>query len=144
MDALGLGLLEHGDEVADIGMHVAIGQKADEVHGGMAVLAVIGQLAPGGRYKNLAAFDGLIHQLGALGIDLAAAKGVVAHFGVSHIVIAGQTNGRAVGLDDLPGMFGLEVVKGGGGGLLNHVAKVAGGFAHTVHDNQHNGFLHME
>ena len=143
-DALGLGLLEHGDEVADIGVHVAIGQQADEMHGRVAVLAVIGQLAPGGGGENLAAVDGLVHQLGTLGIDLAAAQGVMAHLAIAHIVVGGQADGGTMGLDDLPGVIGLEVIKGGGGGLLDHIAKVAGGFAHTVHDNQHNGFLHME
>ena len=41
------GLFQHGDQVRDVGMDVAVGQQADEVQGLAVLQAVVGQLDPG-------------------------------------------------------------------------------------------------
>ena len=117
---------------------VAVGQQAQEVEG-LAVLGVVGQLLPGLGLEQLAGLDALGHQLGALGVDLTAAEGVVAHFGVAHVVIAGQTDGSAVGLEPGVGAGGKTLDRVLGVGLLDSVAGAAVAAAHTVHDHKYNG-----
>ena len=94
-------------------MDVAVGQQAQEVQG-LAVLGVGGQLLPGLGLEQRAGLDALGDQLGALGVDLAAAEGVVAHFGVAHVVVAGQTHGGAVGLQPGVGAGGKQTDPGWG------------------------------
>ena len=97
---------------------------------------------PGGRCKELAAFDGLAHQLRTLGVDLAAAQGVVAHLGVAHVVITGQTDGGTVGFQVSMGAGSKKTVQRGGLGYGNRVAAAAVTLAHAIHNNQNNGFFH--
>mgnify|MGYP003292845045 CR=1 FL=1 len=122
-------------------MYVAVREKTEEMKGGGVLLYVANDRLPRIGSEHLAAFDRLCDQLCALCEDLTCAKGVVADLGVAHIVIRGQTDGAAVGLDDLPGVIGLQLVQGGGGGRNDHVAEGFGGLAHAVHDDEDNGLL---
>ena len=142
LDAFGLGLFQHSKEVGDVGVDVAVGQQAQEMKG-LAVLGVFGQLLPGLGLEESAGFNALGDQLGALSIDLAAAEGVVAHFGVAHVVVAGQTDGSAVGLEPGVGGGGEELVQSRGVGLLDRIAGAAVAAADTVHNYQYNGFFHI-
>ena len=138
-----LGVGNQRLEVGDVAVHVAIRQQADEVQGGFIGYAPAGQGLPGGGFKQLAAFDGFVYQLCALRVDLAAAQGVVAHLAVAHILIGGQTHGRAVRLNGVVGAGAHHFVQGGGVGVHHHVAKILVGLAHAVHDHEHNGlFIH--
>ena len=136
-------MAQQGQQVADVGMDVAVGQQADEVHGLAVFHAVFRQIHPGFRREQLAVFDALAHQLGALGVDLAAAEGVVANLGVAHIVIAGQTDGGAVGLQPGIGAGGEQLVQIGRAGDLHRVAGAAVAAAYAIHNDQNNGFLHL-
>ena len=109
----------------------------------MIGLAVAGQLFPCGGLINLAAEDGLVHQLGTLRIDLTAAQCVVTYFAVAHIIIRRQTYGRAVSLDGQVRRSGLEFIQSGGRCLLYHIAEGFRRFTHAVHHNQNNGFFHL-
>ena len=82
----------------------------------------------------------LDHQLGTLGIDLAAAQSVVANLGVAHIIIAGQTDGGAVGLQISVGAGCQKTVQSGGLGLHNSIAAAAVTLTNAVHNNHYNGF----
>ena len=136
-----VGLAQQGDQVMDIGMDVAVGQQAQEVHG-LAGQSVGHQVLPGLGGIERPVFNGLAHQLGALRINLAAAKGVVAHLGVAHVIVAGQTDGGAVGFQVRMGAGGQQMIQRGGLGYRYRVAAAAVTFADTVHDNQYNGFFH--
>ena len=140
--ALLLGFLQHRNQVRNVGVHVAVGQQTDEVQGCAIVLQVADEVLPRIRGVNLAGFDGFVDELGALRVNLTAAERVVADFGVAHIVIGGQTDCRAVRLDDLPRAGFLEFVEGRGRGLFDHVAQFFRGFAYAVHDDENNRLFH--
>ena len=142
LHALGVGLPQQGDEVGDVGVDVAVGQQAQKVHG-LAGNRVGHQVLPGAGGVQRAVFDGLSHQLGALRVDLAAAQGIVAHLRVAHIVVAGQANGGAVGLQISMRAGAEKTVQSGGVGDLHRVAAAAVALADAVHNDQNNGFFHM-
>ena len=124
-------------------MDVAVGQQAQEVEGLALLLRVGRQILPDLGLEDQSGLDGLVHQLGALGIDLAAAEGVVADLGVAHVVVRGQADGGAVGLEPGMGAGFQKLVKGGGFGQLDRIAGAAVAEAHAVHDDQYYGFFHM-
>ena len=76
MNSLCLGLAKKRHQVVDVGVDVAVGQKPQEMKG-PPFPAELRQLLPCGRLKNHAACNALSHQLGPLGVDLAAAKGIM-------------------------------------------------------------------
>lgn len=122
-------------------MDVAIGQQADEVQGLAVLQAVVGQLDPGLRLVQRAGLDGLLHELGALGVDLAAAEGVVADLGVAHVVVGGQADGRAVRLEPRHGAGRHQLVERRGVGLLDSIAGAAVAAAHAIHDHEYDRFF---
>ena len=133
--ALGLGAAQQGDKMADVGMDIAVRQQAQEVEGFAARHAVGYQLFPGIRCEQGAVFDGFAHQLCTLRVDLTAAEGVVADLGVAHIVVAGQTDRRAVGLE--PGV-GAGIEKTVQVGRLCHrdsITAAAVALADAVHNH---------
>ena len=79
-------------------MDVSVRQKAQKMQSLVPGQAVGHQILPGLGLEQLAGFNRLLHQLGPLRVDLTAAQGIVAHLGVAHIVICGQTDGGAMGL----------------------------------------------
>ena len=141
LHALGSGGLQQGDEMGNVGMHIAVGQQAQEVHG-VAFLGIGHQLLPGFGREEHAVFDALAHQLGALGVDLTAAQCVVAHLGVAHIIVAGQADGGAVGLQPGVGAGGKQMIQGGCLGDCNSVAAAAVTLADAIHNDKYNGFFH--
>ena len=140
LDTLGMSLLQQGDQVADVGVDVAVGQQAHEVHG--LALSIGNQVLPGSGCVQGTVLDAFAHQLGTLRVDLTAAQCVVADFGVAHIVIAGQTDSSAVGLQPGIGAGSKQVVQSGGVGNLDSIAAAAVTLADTIHDYQNNGFFH--
>ena len=127
----------------DVGVDVAVGQQAQEVHG-LAGLGVGHQILPSLGSIQRAVLDGLAHQLGALRVDLAAAQSVVAHLGVAHILIAGQADGGAVSLQVSMGAGFQQHIQSGGLGDLDRVAAAAVTLANAVHNDQYNRFFHNE
>ena len=122
-------------------MNVAVGQQAQEMQG-MAVLCIGNQVLPGLGPEHGAAFDALLHQLRALGVDLAAAQGIVAHLGVAHVVVGGQADGGAVSLQPGVGAGSQQVIQRGGLGHGHRVAAAAVALADAVHNYKYNGFFH--
>ncbi len=109
----------------------------------MAFLGVFHQVAPGRGCEQSAVFDALANQLGALGVDLTAAEGIVANLRVAHILIGGQTDSRAVGLQIGVGTICQQIVQRGGLGDHNSITAAAVTLADTVHNYQYNGFFHI-
>ena len=144
LDALGVGLTQQGDQVVDVGMDVAVGQQAQEVHGLALFLGVGSQLLPGLGLVDGAVLNGLADQLGTLGVDLTTAQSIVADLRVAHILVAGQTDGGAVGLQPGVGAGCEQIVEGGGVGQLDSIAAAAVALADAVHDYENNGFLHCK
>ena len=122
-------------------MDVAIGQQAQEVQG-MAGNSVGQQLLPGRGLRQRAGLNGLADELRALGINLAAAQGIVANLTVAHIVIGGQADGSAVGLQIRMGAGSEQMVQSRGIGVLHSIAAAAVALADTVHNDKYNGFFH--
>ena len=144
VDLLGtllVGLTQHGDQVGDVGMDVAIGQQSQEVQG-MAGNGVGQQLLPGSGLIQRAGLNGLADELRALGINLAAAQGIVSNLTVAHIVIGGQADGSAVGLQIRMGAGSEQMVQSRGIGVLHSIAAAAVALADTVHNDKYNGFFH--
>ncbi len=56
----------HCLEVVNMGMHVAVAEKADKMKRGVVTDAVLRYFGPAPALEQLSAFYGLIHQLGAL------------------------------------------------------------------------------
>jgi len=142
LHALGVGLLQHGDEMGNVGMDVAVGQQTQEMQG-VAVLGVGDQVLPGVGRVESAAGNGLADQLGTLRVDLAAAQGVVAHFAVAHVLIGGQTDGGAVGFQIGVGAGGPKMIQRGGGSQLHGIAGAAVTFAYAIHNDQYDRFFHI-
>ena len=91
-------LAQHALQMVEVAVHVAVGEQADEVQRGGVLLAVGDQRLPHLAAEQRAAGDRRIHQLGPLREHAPAADGVMPHFAVAHILIAGQPYRRAVRL----------------------------------------------
>ena len=136
-----MGFPQHGNEVMDVGMDVAVGQQAQKMQR-LAGNGVGNQVFPGLGGIERAVFDGLANELRALRVDLAAAQRVVADLGVAHIVVSGQTDGGAVGFQVSMGAGGKQMIQRGGLSDRDRVAAAAVTLADAVHDNKNNGFFH--
>ena len=126
----------------NVGMDVAVGQQAQEVHG-LAGNGVGNQILPGFGRVQRAVFDGLAHQLGALRVDLTAAQSVVTNLGVAHILITGQTDGGAVGLQVSMGAGFQQHIQRRSLCNRDRVAAAAVTLANAVHNDQYNRFFHI-
>ena len=135
-------LFQHRDQVRDIGMDVAVGQQADEVQRLAVWQAVVRQIDPRIGLVQGAGLNGLLHELCALRIDLAAAEGVVADLGVAHIVVRGQADGGAVCFEPRHGAGGHQLVERRGVGLLDCVAGAAVAASNAVHDHKYDRIFH--
>ena len=100
------------------------------------------QLLPGSGLIQRAGLNGLADELRALGINLAAAQSIVANLTVAHIVIGGQADGSAVGLQIRMGAGSEQMVQSRGIGVLHSIAAAAVALADTVHNDKYNGFFH--
>ena len=136
-------LLEHGDEVRDVGVDVAVGKQTEEMQRLVVFLAVGNERLPGLRLIQRAGFNGLADELCALGVDLAAAERVVANLGVAHVVVGGKADGRAVRLEPRHGARGHQLVKIRRVRLLYRVAGAAIAATNAVHNHQYDRFFHL-
>ena len=128
------GLFQHRDQVADIGMHIAVRQQAQKMQRLAVFQAIVRQVFPGLGLEQAAVFDGFAHELCALGIDLAAAQRIVPDLGVAHIVIRRQADGGTVGLEPGIGASGKQLIQRRGLGLGDCVACAAVTFADAIHN----------
>ena len=143
LHALSLGAAEQGDQVADVGMNVAVGKQTEEMKCLAAADAVGNQLFPCFRGKQCAVFNGFADQLCALRVHLAAAERVMTDLGVAHVIIAGKADCRAVCFE--PGIrTGIKkTVERGCFCHCNSIAAAAVTLSDAVHNNQNNGFFHL-
>ena len=142
MHALRLGLLDHGLQVIDVGMHIAVGEQPQKMQGGLLVLHLTDEGAPGIRGKHLAGFDGLGNQLGTLGEYLPGSQRIVTHLRVPHVVIRGETDSGSVSLEPNHGIGGHQAVKGGRVCLGDSVTDCVRGKTHTIHDHGQHRACH--
>ena len=134
LDAFLLGLGDHGLEVVNVAVHVAVGEEAQEVDGA-ALLACSHHVLPALSVPHGAGVDGLGDELGPLGEDAAGADGVVAHFGVAHVVIGRHADGGAVGAQLNPGLGGHQGLQGRRAGRCHSVPFDAAGKPYAVQDD---------
>ncbi len=139
-DAFLLGFFDHGDQVGNVGMNIAIGQKSDEVEFAVVLFQVGNRTLPGIALIDGAGLDALVDQLGSLRIDLSAAKSVMAYFRVAHIGIAGKAYSGAGGFDGGMRPLGHQLVQLRFVSVHNGIAVVFVGPADTVHNDQNDRF----
>ena len=142
LDAVFLSMAKQSEEVMDVGMDIAVGEQTQEMHGLVIFHAVFGEILPSGRAEQRTILNALPHQLGALGVDLAAAKGVVANLRVAHVLIGGKPHSGTVGFEPGVGAGGKKLVEVGSLGNCHSVAAAAVALANAVHDDQYNRFFH--
>ena len=142
LDAVFLSMAKQSEEVMDVGMDIAVGEQPQEMHGLVIFHAVFGEILPSGRAEQRTILNALPHQLGALGVDLAAAKGVVANLRVAHVLIGGKPHSGTVGFEPGVGAGGKKLVEVGSLGNRHSVAAAAVALANAVHDDQYNRFFH--
>ncbi len=89
VDVFFFSLGQHGFQVRNIGVYVAVGEQSYKMQGVRPAYTISRQPLPGVRSKHFAAFDGSGNQFGPLGKNLSCTQSVVAHFRVAHVVIRG-------------------------------------------------------
>ena len=141
LHTLGVGLPQQGDQVVDIGVDVAVGQQAQEVHS-LPGQGIGNQILPGFRSVQSAIFDGLAHQFGALRVDLTTAQRVVTDLRIAHILIAGQADGGAVGFQVSMGAGFQQHIQRRSLCNRDRVAAAAVTLTNAVHNDQYNRFFH--
>jgi hypothetical protein len=150
------GAQDHRSQVVDVAVHIAVGEKADEVDHAATSLGAGDDLLPGSTLPDRAGVDGVGDQRGALAIDLAGADGIVADLGVAHVFVGRHADGDAMGAQGDVRAVGHEMVEGRFPGSSNGAAEVGFGDPVAVHDDrddrtlnsrergrflQHDGFL---
>ena len=143
-DAFLLGLEDHGLEVVDVGVDIAVGQQTDEVERTSALLDVSHEVLPGLSLEDLSALDRLADQGGTLVEDASAAHGVVADLTVAHVGVGRQSDSQSVGLELRPGVGRIErveMLRHGGG---NRVAILILAETDTVHDDEDHRSLPVD
>ena len=141
LDAILVCLAHHGLQVVNVRVDVAIRHQPDKMEGSPLLRSrqhILGKLLPGGVAEHLAGGDGGAHQLGTLGKDSAAAHGIVAHLGVAHVIVAGQTHRSTVGLQLGVGTVGGEPVQVLHAACTDSVALLILSVANSVHNHQHH------
>ena len=139
LDAFLRGFHHHGLQVIDVGMDVAVGEQTDEMERGILIDDVACDFLPGLAFEHLTGLDVVADELGALRENAAGTDGVVTDFGVTHVCVAGQTDGETVGLQlrvravfEHPVQIGLV---GGGDGVAVRVFSETD----TIHDDENDG-----
>ncbi len=98
-DALFFGFADHGFQMVDVRMHIAVRKQSDEMKGGFVINNVGNHFFPGCGLIQTPVFNALVDQFCALGINLAASQRIVTHFTVAHIIIGWQTDCGSMGFD---------------------------------------------
>ena len=141
LDAILVCLAHHGLQVVNVGVDVAIRHQPDKMEGSPLLRSlqhILGKLLPGGICEHLAGGDGGAHQLGSLGKDTTAAHGIVAHLGVAHVIVTGQTHRSAVGLQLGVGTVGGEPVQVLHAAGPYRIALLILSVANSIHNHQHH------
>ncbi|OQA26311.1 MAG: hypothetical protein BWY59_01432 [Verrucomicrobia bacterium ADurb.Bin345] len=92
------GPAQHGLEMINVAVHVAVGKKPDEMQRRFVRAAVVDEALPCFALEQRAAADRLAHQARALIEHPAAPDRVVSDLTVSHVVVARHADGLAVSL----------------------------------------------
>ena len=137
LDALFPGANDHGLQMVDMAMHVAIGKETDEVNHPATGLRPRHDLLPGFALPDGAGGAGVGHQRSALAVDLTGADGVVADFGVAHVGVARHPDGRAVRLQGPRRALLPEPVQVRLLGQEHRVAAILGTPTDAIQDGQH-------
>jgi len=133
-----LGAHHHGLQVIDVAVHIAVGKQTDEVQHAAPGLGPCNDLLPGLALPDGAFGDGIGDQSRTLGIHLAGADGIVADFGIAHVVIGGHANGSPVRTQTDVRGFGEEAVQIGFAGSGNGAPDIGLRQAVAVHDDHDN------
>ena len=126
LNALRFCLLQHGQQMGNMAVHVSVAQKADKVKRSPGIFDAGNQVFPGIRGIDPSVLDGLVHQSGTLGIDLPAAQRIVTHLTVAHVLIRGHPDRRPVRPEGPVRVVCLQHIQGWRRGLHHHVAKFIG------------------
>jgi hypothetical protein len=89
---------QQSDEVIDVTVDVAVGQKTYEVEGGALVQDAAHKGAPHIIFEQGTVGDCLLHELRTLFENAAGAYGVVAYLRVSHVLVTRKSDGNTVRL----------------------------------------------
>ena len=128
-DAFGLGLNDHRLQVIDVAMHVAVGKETDEMHYAAPGPGPCDDLLPGFALPDRTVGNRIGDQRRALAVNLPGADGVVADFGIAHVVVGRHADGSAVGAQANVRVVGEQAVEcrlaGGGDGAASIVLRQA-------------------
>ena len=143
MQAFFFRLLQHGKQVIDMGMDIAVRKQAQEMHDTAMFLYLRRGFGPGFRRKDRTAVNGFLHQLGTLRINLSAAQGIVSDLGIAHVTVGRQADSRARSSDcrmrpDAHQFVQLRFIC-----VQNSVLMIHIGPSDAVHHDQYNRFRHI-
>ena len=156
LDAFGPGLNDHGLQVIDVAVHVAVGEQTHEMDHTTTGLGTGDDLLPRLALPDGAGGNGIGDQRRALAVDLAGADSVVTDLGIAHVVVGRHADRGAVGAQADIRIVREQLVEGRLAGSGDGAAGVGFGDAVAVdHDNddravdsgersellQHDGFL---
>jgi len=145
LDAGGDSTVDHLEDLLDVGVHITVGKKTEHVDCLVVACSRADDLVPVLGAEESTALKALLNELGALAVDLTAAKSVVTDLTVTHIRVRGKTHSRTVSLDQAVKIVGLgllkELVVVGHGNLRNWVSGSGLGNTKTIDNNQNNRAL---
>ena len=136
LDALFLGANDHRLQVIDVAVHVAVGEEADEVDDAATGLGTGDDLLPGFALPDGAGGNSVSDERCTLAVDLTGANGVMADFGIAHILVGRHADSSTVGAQGDVRIVGEQLVQrrlacGGDG-----AACVRLGDAVAIHDDR--------
>jgi len=131
---------QHGSEVVEVTVHVAVGEEPDEMKRPAVRLGEIHQAAPTFALENPPRSDGFIDQLRPLRKEPPGPDGVVPHLGVAHVRVGRQSHGGAVSLEQ--GMRAVleQPVQIRGVCLRNRIAELVFAISDAVHHHEDQRF----
>ena len=132
------GLFDHGFQVVDIAVHIAVAEQAQKMQCGVVVQNIGNDLFPGFAFKEFAAFHCFGNQFGTLRKYSAAADGVVTDFAVAHIIIGGHTNRSTVSFQSGIGARCQKFIQNRSAGGLDRVAITVFTNTHTVSNTKYH------
>lgn len=132
-----LGFGDHGLQVGNVGVDVAVAEEADEVERAVLCTDVFGDFLPGVAFENFAGDDGILDEGCTLVVHLACTDGVVAHFRVTHVFVRRHTDSATVSLQKHVRVHLEEIVENRSAGGLDGVTFDLIGDTKTIH---HDGY----
>ena len=134
-DALALGHIQHREDVGQVAMHAAVGQKPEDMQRLSVRLRVMDRLQINGVFKELPFLDLLGDLREDLEHDAAGADVGMADLGVAHLA-GGKADIQTGGLKLGMGIPGKEPVQIGLLRLGDGIARCGRGNAVAVHDDE--------